>query len=85
MLAREAGRAHPKEHDALENLFRALACAPIDAEVGHQAGIYLRQFRRSHGVEVADALIAASAVANHADLWTRNGGAYPMKGVSFFD
>ena len=77
--------ARPKEHNALENLFRALACAPIDAAVGHQAGIYLRQYRRSHGVEVADALIAASAVANDADLWTRNRGHYPMKDVSFFD
>ena len=77
--------ARPKEHTALDNLFRALACAPIDAEVGYQAGIYLRQFRRSHGVEVADALIAASAVANHADLWTRNRKHYPMKDVSFFD
>ena len=78
-------RARPKEHNALDNLFRALACAPIDAEVGHQAGIYLRQYRPSHGVEVADALIAASAVANDADLWTRNRGHYPMKDVSFFD
>jgi predicted nucleic acid-binding protein len=77
--------AHPKEHTALDNLFRALACAPIDTEVGYQAGIYLRQYRRSHGVEVADALIAASAVANHADLWTRNRKHYPMRGVSFFD
>ena len=77
--------ARPKEHTALDNLFRALVCAPIDAGVGHQAGMYLRQYRRSHGVEVADALIAASAVANHADLWTRNRGVYPMKDVSFFD
>jgi predicted nucleic acid-binding protein len=77
--------ARPKEHTALDNLFNALVCGPIDVEVGYQAGIYLRQFRRSHGVEVADALIAASAVANQADLWTRNRGAYPMKDVSFFD
>jgi predicted nucleic acid-binding protein len=77
--------ARPKEHNALDNLFRALTCTGIDAEVGHQAGIYLRQYRRSHGVEVADALVAASAVANHADLWTRNRRQYPMKDVSFFD
>ena len=51
----------------------------------HQAGDYLRQYRRSHGLEVADAVIAASAVANKAELWTRNRKHYPMKEVSFFD
>ena len=77
--------ARPKEHDALNNLFRALTCTPIDEETGRQAGVYLQQYRRSHGVEVADALIAASAVANRAELWTRNRKHYPMKEVSFFD
>ena len=55
--------ARLSEHEALNNLFRALTCAPIDEESGHQAGVYLHQYRRSHGVEVADALIAAGAVA----------------------
>src|SRR5436305_6128382 len=64
--------ARPNEHDALSNLFRALTCIPIDEEAGRQAGAYLQQYRRSHGVEMADALIAASAVANRAQLWTRN-------------
>ncbi len=77
--------ARPSEHDALRNLFRALTCAPIDEEVGRQAGIYLQRYRRSHGVEVADALIAANAVANNAELWTRNRKHYPMRDVSFFD
>jgi predicted nucleic acid-binding protein len=79
------GGAMPKEYDALNDLFRTLRCTPIDEETGRQAGSYLRQYRRSHGVEVADALIAASAVANHAELWTRNRKHYPMKEVSFFD
>ena len=77
--------ARPNEHDALNNLFRALTCAPIDDEAGRQAGVYLRQYRRSHGVEVADALIAANAVGNRADLWTRNRKHYPMKELSFFE
>ena len=77
--------ARPSEHDALNNLFRALMCTPIDEETGRQAGVYLRQYRRSHGVELADALIAAGTVANHAELWTRNRKHYPMPEVSFFD
>ncbi|MGA2589555.1 MAG: PIN domain-containing protein [Bryobacteraceae bacterium] len=77
--------ARPSEYDALRNLFRALTCAPIDEEVGRQAGAYLQRYRRSRGVEAADALIAASAVANNAELWTRNRKHYPMKDISFFD
>src|SRR5437867_12942339 len=77
--------ARPNEYDALNSLFRALTCVPIDEEAGRQGGIYLRLYRRSHRVEVADALIAASAVANTADLWTRNRKHYPTKEVSCFD
>ncbi len=77
--------ARPHEYDALNNLFRALTCIPIDEETGHRAGGYLRKYRRSHGVEVADAFIAAAAVANNAVLWTRNRKHYPMKEVSFFE
>ncbi|MGD0361967.1 MAG: type II toxin-antitoxin system VapC family toxin [Bryobacteraceae bacterium] len=76
--------ARPGESDALRGLFRSLTCAPIDEEVGRQAGAYLQRYRRSHSVEVADALIAASAVANHAELWTRNRKHYPMADISFF-
>jgi len=74
----------PSEHDPINNLFRSLTCVPIDQEIGHQAGAFLRRFRKSHGVEIADALIAASAVASAAELWTLNRKHYPMKGLSFF-
>lgn len=77
--------ARPKEHDALNDLFQALTCAPIDEEAGRLAGAYLRQYRRSHGLEAADALIAAGAVANRAELWTQNRKHYPMKEIAFFD
>jgi predicted nucleic acid-binding protein len=36
-------------------------------------------------VEIADALIAASAVARVAQLWTRNRRHYPMRELSFFE
>jgi hypothetical protein len=77
--------ARPNEHDALTSLFRALTCTPIDEQTGLLAGAYLRQYRRSHSLEIADALIAASTVASGAALWTRNQKHYPMKEVSFFD
>jgi predicted nucleic acid-binding protein len=76
--------ARPAEHDALDNLFRALTCVPIDAETGRQAGDYLKRYRKSHGVEPGDALVAAGAVVNGAALWTRNRKHYPMKELTFF-
>jgi len=76
--------ARSSEHHALDQLFRALTCVPIDAAAGRQAGGYLQRYRGSHGVEVADALIAASAVASNAELWTRNRKHYPMKELRFF-
>jgi predicted nucleic acid-binding protein len=77
--------ARPNEHDAINNLFRALTCIPIDGDTGRQAGAYLRQYQKSHRVEIADALIAASAQANGAQIWTRNRKHYPMKDVLFFE
>ena len=76
--------ARPREYEALENLFRTLQCAPINSETGRQAGDYLRQYLRSHGVELGDALIAAAAIQNGAQLWTRNRKHYPMKELLFF-
>src|SRR5271165_3552884 len=76
--------ALPREHEATAELFRTLVCVSIDYETGRQAGDYLRQYRKSHGLQVTDALIAAAAVLNRAELWTRNRKHYPMKGLSFY-
>ena len=77
--------ARPSEHETLNGLFASLTCIPTDAEVGRQAGAYLRRYRKSHGLELGDALIAASAVAANAMLWTRNRKHYPMKEIAFFE
>jgi predicted nucleic acid-binding protein len=76
--------ARPLEHDLLTGLFRVLACIPINEEIGHKAGDYLRRYQKSHGVELGDALVAAGAVLNGAALWTRNRKHYPMKELAFF-
>jgi predicted nucleic acid-binding protein len=76
--------ARTSENEVLTNLFTALTCVQIDAETSRQAGDYLRRYRKSTSVEVADALIAAAAVVNDAALWTRNRKHYPMKELNFF-
>lgn len=77
--------ARPSEHASLEALFKALVCVPADNEIGRRAGDYMRKYRRSHSVELGDALIASSAVASGAQLWTRNRKHYPMPELKFFD
>ena len=76
--------ALPSEFDSLSALFEALVCVPADAEIGRRAGDYLRQYRKSDGVELGDAVIAASAFSRNAALWTRNRKHYPMKELTFF-
>jgi predicted nucleic acid-binding protein len=76
--------ALPQDNRLLEGLFRALVCVSLDGETGQMAGDFLRKYRKSHGVGLGDALIAAAAVQNQAALWTRNRKHYPMKGVSFY-
>jgi len=57
---------------------------PIDAQVGLRAGEYLRQHTQSYGIELGDALIAASAAIHNVALWTRNRRHYPTTDVVFY-
>lgn len=76
--------AREREHPALDALFAALPCVPIDAQIGRHAGEYLRLYAKSHAVELGDALIAAAASIHGLTLWTRNKKHYPMKELSFY-
>jgi predicted nucleic acid-binding protein len=76
--------ARPREHTTITKLLDALSCVPIDAQTGRRAGVYLREYHKSHGVELGDALIAAAAAQHRASLWTRNRKHYPMHGPSFY-
>jgi predicted nucleic acid-binding protein len=75
--------ARPEEHSVLDALFAAIICVPVDREIGRLAGDYLRQYHKSHSLELGDAIIAATASAHSATLWTRNRKHYPMKNLSF--
>ncbi|MBI4484176.1 MAG: hypothetical protein HY652_14975 [Acidobacteria bacterium] len=41
-------------------------------------------YSRSHGVELADALVAATAYWNKIPLWTLSKRHYPMRDIRFF-
>ena len=73
-----------RERLAVERLFAALTCMPIDEEIGRRAGKFLQAFHASHGLELGDALIAATAAVYELMLWTQNRKHFPMKEVRFF-
>jgi len=56
----------------------------LDVEMGRRAGQYLARYARSHGLELADALIAAAATTSGLALWTQNRRDYPMPDVRFY-
>lgn len=76
--------ARASEHPAISRFFGPLTCAPADHVTGQLAGEILRKYSKSHGVEIADALIAAAAVQHKAALWTRNRKHYPTEGLTFY-
>jgi predicted nucleic acid-binding protein len=76
--------ARPSEYKTLDDLFAALICVPIDHEIGRRAGDCLRQYGKTHSLELGDAFLAATALTHGAALWTRNRKHYPMKGLAFY-
>jgi predicted nucleic acid-binding protein len=76
--------ARQQDDRTLQALFAAIQSIPIDAEVGQRAGVFLRQYAKSRGVELGDALIAATASVYDLQLWAGNRRHYPMKDLSFF-
>ena len=67
-----------REEFFIGEILRLLHCVDITARIGHKAGRYRQAFGRSHGVEVADALIAAAAHVHGLTLCTLNLRHYPM-------
>ena len=67
--------AELKTLDDFISLFRVI---PVTAELARAGGLYRRRYRASHGVGLADAVIAATADAEGAALKTLNVKHYPM-------
>lgn len=76
--------ALPHEHQLISIFFRPLICIPTDYEIGELAGALLRKFAKSHGLEIPEALVAATAIQHNAALWTRNRKHYPMPQLTLF-
>ena len=66
------------ERQRLDAFVSAFEVLPLEKEAAMQAGLWRRQYGRSHGTGLADALIAASVQAAGATLATLNRRHFPM-------
>lgn len=73
-----AGVRDGKERELLNELIRGFQVVPVDESISIKGGLYRRDYGKSHGVGLADALIAATAELNQATLVTLNQKHFPM-------
>jgi len=70
--------ARPGEEQILRDFLDAFERISLDDQIAEGAGRYMSLYRRSHGINIADAIIAASALARGAVLYTLNDRHFPM-------
>lgn len=74
--------AFAREHPAVEALFDLCQRIDMDTETGRLAGLYAREFAKSHqGIALEDFVLAATAHRHRCPLWTHNRKQYPMADV----
>ena len=73
-----AGVRTDAEQTVLENFISLFNIIPVSADIARTGGLYKCTYGKSHGVGLADAIIAATTYVEHADLKTLNVKHYPM-------
>ena len=73
-----AGVKGEAEQVVLEDFISLFRVIRVDAEIAKTGGLYKRDYAKSHGVGLADAILAATAEAENAELKTLNTKHYPM-------
>ncbi len=77
-----AGVRGDAELRVLENFVSLFRVVPVSVEIAKAGGLYKRDYGKSHGVGLADAILAATAEMENAELKTLNTKHYPMlKGI----
>lgn len=73
-----AGVKGTDELTVFDNFISQFRVIPITSEIAKLGGLYKRDFNKSHGVGLADAILAATAENEKAELKTLNVKHYPM-------
>ncbi|MFV9690210.1 MAG: type II toxin-antitoxin system VapC family toxin [Desulfobacteria bacterium] len=66
------------ERARLDDFVSLFPVLPITSEIAKAGGLFKRDYHKSYGIGLADALMAATAVAENAELKTLNTKHYPM-------
>lgn len=67
-----------RERQALDDLLSTFRILPLDPLTARDGGLLRRDYGKSHGVGLNDALIAAAALSQRTPLATLNRKHYPM-------
>ncbi len=73
-----AGVRGGQELATLDRLLSLFRIVPVSPDIARQGGLFKRDYAKSHGVGLADAIVAATATIESADLKTLNVKHYPM-------
>jgi predicted nucleic acid-binding protein len=73
-----AGVKGNAEQAVLDNFVSLFRVVSVGTEIAKAGGIYKRDYAKSHGVGLADAILVATAEAENAELKTLNTKHYPM-------
>ncbi len=73
-----AGARDGEEERSLKQFLLAFTLLPVTEKVAQRGGLYRRDYGPSHGTGLANALIAATAEENGANLATFNRRHFPM-------
>jgi predicted nucleic acid-binding protein len=73
-----AGVKEGAERAQLDDFVSLFRVVPVTAQIARAGGLHKRDFGKSHGIGLADAILAATAEAEGAELKTLNTRHYPM-------
>jgi predicted nucleic acid-binding protein len=73
-----SGVREGQERTILDQFITGLEIVPVDREMAIRGGLFRRDFLKSHKVEMADVLIAATSVVMGIPLVTLNRKHFPM-------
>jgi len=73
-----AGIKGEAERAVIEKFISLFSVIPVTSDIAKLGGFYRQEYGKSHGVGLADAIIAATCKAEKAELMTLNIKHYPM-------
>ena len=78
LYAGARGGENDTEQSTLERFLSLFRIVHVTVAIARLGGLYKRDYGRSHGVSLADAVVAATATLENAALKTLNVKHYPM-------